>query len=392
MDQSRIAHLAIPERLEGRSVVVVGLGSVGYPAMMHLAMGGVERFVLVDPDTLDDVNLVKHPARRADLGRAKVDVAKEWLLDRNPRVDVVSMTADALAPDVEDAMDAAIQEASAVVIATDGLASRLELARWCARHQTPAVIGTVFRTGFGGDAFLQMPPHTGCYECMLATSRQINLDRVIADGRGAPEVEAETEAKRYGLTPDRQFGLSGLSTDIALVASLVARVAFTAMLDAFPNKEYRARLPERSASLTRLESHMIESPFHVRGGQPPQRPADPTVWYDHDHDAFMGSAPTCTSCGSEVTPVHDRFCSWCGATVPEEAAATWFDLGTPDPVGVNMISVITRNHPVSDDPEDLGPGGRVRILSAPFVMSTRFIPAREGCSTCSSAPGGGGLE
>ena len=56
--------------------MIVGLGSLGFPAMQHLAMSGVHRWVLVDFDTYEEDNLVKHVGMRSDLGRLKIDVAK----------------------------------------------------------------------------------------------------------------------------------------------------------------------------------------------------------------------------------------------------------------------------------------------------------------------------
>ena len=180
MDQSRISHLAMPERLTGKSVVIVGLGSVGFPVMTHLVMAGVEHLVLVDPDVYDEPNLVKHPGRRTDIGRPKVEMAKDWVLDRHPTAQVVAHQNDALHPEFRDMFESALEHASVVVIVTDSKLSRVELARWCAKKSVPAVIGTVFRSGFGGDAFLQYTPHTGCYDCLLAVAQQIDVGRSVS--------------------------------------------------------------------------------------------------------------------------------------------------------------------------------------------------------------------
>ena len=51
---SRISHLLSPDSLEGKTLMIVGLGSLGFPAMQHLAMSGVHRWVLVDFDTYEE--------------------------------------------------------------------------------------------------------------------------------------------------------------------------------------------------------------------------------------------------------------------------------------------------------------------------------------------------
>src|SRR5712692_2375974 len=83
----RIQHLLSPDALRDKLVVQVGLGSGGAPVNEHLTMNGVRRWVLFDPDRYEDVNLVKHPRLRADLGKLKVEIQKNWILDRNPEAE-----------------------------------------------------------------------------------------------------------------------------------------------------------------------------------------------------------------------------------------------------------------------------------------------------------------
>src|SRR5690349_8686321 len=87
LDRERIHHLT-GTGAQDSHIAIVGLGSGGFPVMQHLAMSGWRRFTLVDPDRLESVNLVKHPGLRKDQGRLKVDIAAEWLVDRNPRCEV----------------------------------------------------------------------------------------------------------------------------------------------------------------------------------------------------------------------------------------------------------------------------------------------------------------
>src|SRR5690349_8624911 len=106
LDRQRIRHLTGDSPQRSR-VTIIGLGSGGFPVMQHLAMSGWRRFTLIDHDVLEDVNLVKHPARRSDLGRLKADIAAEWLADRNPASEVTALAADFLelsAADVDKIM------------------------------------------------------------------------------------------------------------------------------------------------------------------------------------------------------------------------------------------------------------------------------------------------
>lgn len=96
-DSAESAALArVAKRSERtRGVLVVGAGGLGCPALAVLALSGVTRFTLVDDDTVDVSNLQRQPLfQDADVGRAKVEVARERLLRLSPfperaRVDVV---------------------------------------------------------------------------------------------------------------------------------------------------------------------------------------------------------------------------------------------------------------------------------------------------------------
>jgi tRNA A37 threonylcarbamoyladenosine dehydratase len=56
-------------QLGGKSVAIVGLGSGGGFVALALAMSGVGRFILVDDDTLEPANIVRHVADLRYVGK-----------------------------------------------------------------------------------------------------------------------------------------------------------------------------------------------------------------------------------------------------------------------------------------------------------------------------------
>src|SRR5438309_74105 len=84
----RIEHLISAGDLHEKRVVQIGLGSGGAPVNQHLVMNGVRRWTLFDPDRYDELNLVKHPQLRAELGELKAVNQKKWILDRRPDAEV----------------------------------------------------------------------------------------------------------------------------------------------------------------------------------------------------------------------------------------------------------------------------------------------------------------
>lgn len=77
------------DKLNKKGVLIFGIGGVGGYVAEALARSGVGRFLLVDSDTVDITNLNRQIiALESTVGRSKVAVMKERILDINPDADV----------------------------------------------------------------------------------------------------------------------------------------------------------------------------------------------------------------------------------------------------------------------------------------------------------------
>lgn len=89
-------HLIIPEigtlgqrRLKNASVLVIGAGGLGSPALLYLAAAGVGTIGIIDDDTVDLSNLQRQVIHGvADVGRPKIESARDAIAALNPLVDV----------------------------------------------------------------------------------------------------------------------------------------------------------------------------------------------------------------------------------------------------------------------------------------------------------------
>lgn len=80
------------EKLHKASVLVVGLGGVGSFAAEFLARSGVGNMTIVDGDTVDITNINRQlPALRSTVGKHKVEVVAERLLDINPDLNLTKI-------------------------------------------------------------------------------------------------------------------------------------------------------------------------------------------------------------------------------------------------------------------------------------------------------------
>lgn len=91
-------HLIIPEfniegqkKLKAARVLVIGSGGLGSPALLYLAAAGVGTIGIVDFDKVDASNLQRQVLfTMNDVGRPKVEAAKERLLGLNPFIRVIT--------------------------------------------------------------------------------------------------------------------------------------------------------------------------------------------------------------------------------------------------------------------------------------------------------------
>src|SRR5205809_7523847 len=91
-------HLIMPEvgvdgqrKLKAAKVLCIGAGGLGSPVAMYLAAAGVGTLGMVDFDVVDFSNLQRQILHgTSDVGRSKLDSAKDRLLDINPSLNVVT--------------------------------------------------------------------------------------------------------------------------------------------------------------------------------------------------------------------------------------------------------------------------------------------------------------
>ena len=151
------------QRLIEAQVLIIGAGGLGSPAALYLAAAGVGRLTIADPDTVDLSNLQRQILHgHTDLGRPKVDSARDRLADINPDTRVV-----AIAQRLEGAaLQAAVAAADLVVDASDNFATRFAVNAACWQARRPLVSGAAIRyegqlSVFRGD--LAAGP---CYRCL----------------------------------------------------------------------------------------------------------------------------------------------------------------------------------------------------------------------------------
>lgn len=219
LDIQRVRHIVGSGERSSR-VAIIGMGSGGFPLFQHLVMSGWSKFLVVDPDGLDEVNLVKHPGLREQLNLKKVDIALSWARDRNPDIDVWCV-----GDEVSRVDPSLIQACDVVVCAVDDNGSRHYVNDVCLQLGKLMTLGLVHRGGTGGTVLVVRPGATGCYACLETVAA--GLDGLPSDN-DLPITEDETDMI-YG-RGHQEYSAAGLSADIALVSALHAQATMSELV------------------------------------------------------------------------------------------------------------------------------------------------------------------
>ena len=111
-------------RLKNSKVAIFGIGGVGSYVVEGLARAGVGDFILVDNDEVSLSNLNRQIiATHKTIGKPKVEIAKERILEINPNANV-EIYQEFFMPDTKELLDNTV---SYVVDAIDTVTAKIEL-------------------------------------------------------------------------------------------------------------------------------------------------------------------------------------------------------------------------------------------------------------------------
>lgn len=177
-------HLILPEvglkgqkRLLESSVLLIGVGGLGCPIAQYLTAAGVGRLGLVDFDRVDESNLQRQVLfSTADVGRLKVEVARERLQAMNPDVTVdmypIRLTS-------ENALDI-MKDYDIIIDGTDNFPTRYLTNDASVLLNKTYVYGSIFR--FEGQVTVFKPGEGPCYRCLFPEPPPPGLVPSCAEG------------------------------------------------------------------------------------------------------------------------------------------------------------------------------------------------------------------
>ncbi|CAN5834984.1 molybdopterin-synthase adenylyltransferase MoeB [soil metagenome] len=177
-------HLILPEvglegqkKLKAARVLMIGTGGLGSPLGLYLTAAGVGTIGLVDFDVVDESNLQRQIIHGTkDVGRPKIESAKDRLLDINPNTNIEAFETRLTS---ENALEL-FKEFDVIVDGTDNFPTRYLVNDASVLTGKPNVYGSIFR--FEGQVSVFWAEKGACYRCLYPEPPPPGLVPSCAEG------------------------------------------------------------------------------------------------------------------------------------------------------------------------------------------------------------------
>ena len=150
------------KKLLNAKVLIIGAGGLGAPAAMYLAAAGVGTIGIADADEVDLSNLQRQIIHStADVGKAKVQSAKETMQAMNPdvKVNTYRIFVDS------ETIGELIKDYDFIIDGTDNFPAKFLINDACVMAKKPFSHAGIIR--FKGQLMTYVPGEGPCYRCVF---------------------------------------------------------------------------------------------------------------------------------------------------------------------------------------------------------------------------------
>lgn len=149
------------EHLKSASVLCIGAGGLGSPALLYLAAAGIGRIGLVDDDAVDISNLQRQVLfKETDQGSPKVEAAKAALAELNSECQIEAYHERFNTENAEHL----VNNYDVIIDGTDNFSSKFLVNDACVKFGKPLVYGSIL--GFVAQVSVFWAGHGPCYRCL----------------------------------------------------------------------------------------------------------------------------------------------------------------------------------------------------------------------------------
>ena len=150
------------KKLLNAKVLIIGAGGLGAPAALYLAAAGVGTIGIVDADEVDLSNLQRQVIHAtSDLGKPKVESARESMEDINPDVTVKTYHEFVTSENILQL----IEDYDFILDGTDNFPAKFLINDACVMAKKPFCHAGIIR--FRGQLMTYVPEQGPCYRCVF---------------------------------------------------------------------------------------------------------------------------------------------------------------------------------------------------------------------------------
>ena len=150
------------KKLLNARVLIIGAGGLGAPAAMYLAAAGVGTIGIADADEVDLSNLQRQIIHATkDLGKPKVQSAKETMNELNPDVTVNTYHTFVTSANIREI----IRDYDFIIDGTDNFPAKFLINDACVMEKKPFSHAGIIR--FKGQLMTYVPGEGPCYRCVF---------------------------------------------------------------------------------------------------------------------------------------------------------------------------------------------------------------------------------
>jgi len=165
------------EKLRKAKVCVVGVGGIGNPVVTQLTAMGVGKLKIVDRDIIEISNLHRqHLYTESDLGKVKVEAAKERLEKINSSVEIEALPNSV----TKYTAESIISGYDIVVDALDSIDARYALNDACIKLNIPLIYAGAL--GMLGSVCTIIPNKTACLRCIFPALAEDDMPTCSTEG------------------------------------------------------------------------------------------------------------------------------------------------------------------------------------------------------------------
>lgn len=165
------------KKISAASVLCIGAGGLGCPALLYLAAAGVGRIGVVDFDVVDESNLQRQVLFQTDqVGQNKAQAAQNRLTALNPEIEIEAYP---YGLDADNAMSL-FKSYDVIIDGTDNFSSKFLINDAAVKAGKPFVYGSIL--GFEGQLSVFNYKGGPCYRCLFPEAPKSHIPNCAQAG------------------------------------------------------------------------------------------------------------------------------------------------------------------------------------------------------------------